>query len=86
MLKVCGGNVRVICNLIASDKPVCDKCKVGVTDLSEVGHLRRAPIRVLPVCEDIVDRIDRVRLNSIITVIGRTFWGTGIRSGYIIQK
>lgn len=59
----------MIRNLIASDKPVCDKCKVGVVDLSEVGHFWRASIRVLSLCEEVVDCANRVRLHGIITTV-----------------
>ncbi len=44
----------------------CDQSIVGIIERSEVSHLGLASIRVLPVGEELVHRVEGVRLDSIV--------------------
>ena len=60
-------NVRVISNLVPGDIPIRDEREIGIADLSEIGHLGRASVRVLSVRDEVVDRADGVRLDGVVS-------------------
>ena len=60
------GDIRVVRNLIARDIPVRHEGVVCVVDGGVVGHLGLASIRVLAVCEELVDGVEGEALDGIV--------------------
>ena len=53
-------------NLITGDEPIGDEGVVGVVERSVVGHPRRAAVRVLALCQELVDGVEGIGLDGII--------------------
>jgi hypothetical protein len=53
-------------NFIPSNKPVRHKRIVRVVQRRVVSHFGRASVRILPLCKELVDRIESVRLNGVV--------------------
>jgi hypothetical protein len=56
----------VVSNLVTSDEPVGDEGEISVRNLSKVGHLGLASIRVLALSKELVDRVDGIGLDRIV--------------------
>lgn len=58
--------IRMISYFVSSNVPVGDKGIVGIVERREVGHLDRTTIRILPLSKELIDRVDRIGLDSIV--------------------
>lgn len=59
----------MIRDFVACNIPICDECVIGVVEGSEVGHFRPASIWVLSLGEELVDSVESIRLDSIISTV-----------------
>jgi hypothetical protein len=56
----------MIGNLIPSDIPIRHQRIVRKIQTGVIRHARRAPVRVLPLCQELVDGVERVRLDGVV--------------------
>jgi hypothetical protein len=58
--------IRMISYFVSSNIPIGDKRIVGIIERREVGHLDRATVRILPLSKELINRVDSIRLDSIV--------------------
>ena len=57
----------MIGDLVSGHEPVGNQCVVRVVKRSVVGHFGSATVGVLAVSQKLVDRVERIRLNSVVS-------------------
>lgn len=64
----------MVSNLVAGHEPVGDESIIRVIQGDIIGHSRRTTVRVLTLGKELIDRINCVRLDSIVGGIDDKLW------------